>query len=63
MAGAGLPFEVAEIGLGHTLKGMAGKYTKVSDDQIREAFCEIFTRCLQRNQDLARTHQEKSVGA
>ena len=50
-AAAGLPFEVAEIGLGHTLPGLAGRYTNLSDGQIREAFRELFTRCIHGNQD------------
>ncbi|MCZ6449793.1 MAG: tyrosine-type recombinase/integrase [Deltaproteobacteria bacterium] len=50
-AAAGLSFEVAEIGLGHTLPGLAGRYTNLSDDQIRDAFGEMFTRCIHRNQE------------
>jgi integrase len=37
-AAAGLPYEVAEIGLGHKLKGMVGRYTNLTDDHIRNAF-------------------------
>jgi hypothetical protein len=40
-AAGGLPFEVAEVGLGHKIRGMAGRYTNLTDDQIREAF-QIF---------------------
>jgi len=43
-AAAGLPFEVAEIGLGHKIRGMAGRYTNLTDDQIRNAFQKILTR-------------------
>jgi integrase len=43
-AAAGLPFEVAEIGLGHSLRGMARIYTNLTDDQIREAFQEMFRK-------------------
>jgi hypothetical protein len=32
----GLPFKVTEINLGHKLRGMAGRYTNLTDDQIRE---------------------------
>jgi hypothetical protein len=34
----GLPYEVAEIGLGHKLRGMMGRYTNLTDDHIRDAF-------------------------
>ncbi len=43
-AADGLPFEVAEIGIGHKIRGMAGRYTNLTDDQIRHAFQEMFTR-------------------
>ena len=43
-AAMGLPYEVAEIGLGHKLRGMMGRYTNLSDDHIREAF----QNCLHR---------------
>jgi len=43
-AAAGLPFEIGEIGIGHKLRGVAGRYVNLSDDQIREAFQEMF-RC------------------
>ena len=42
-AATGLPFEVAEIGLGHKLRGMAGRYTNLSDDHIRDAFQKMAT--------------------
>ncbi|MBM2802859.1 MAG: integrase family protein [Deltaproteobacteria bacterium] len=48
-AAAGLPFEVGEIGIGHKIRGMAGRYVNLSEDQIREAFEEMFTRRLQRD--------------
>ena len=40
-AAMGLPFEVAEIGLGHKLRGIAGRYVNLSDEQIRAAFQEM----------------------
>jgi integrase len=43
-AAAGLPFEVAETGLGHKVRGMAGRYTNLSDDHIRDAFENLATR-------------------
>jgi len=46
-AAAGLPFEVAEMGLGHKLRGMGGRYTNLTDDHIRDAFRKMFTSCLQ----------------
>jgi integrase len=43
-AAAGLPFEVGEIAIGHKLKGVAGRYINLSDDQIRDAFAEMFAK-------------------
>jgi integrase len=37
-AAAGLPYEIGEIGIGHKLRGVAGRYINLSDDQIRDAF-------------------------
>ncbi len=51
-AAAGLPFEAAEIGMGHKIRGMAGRYTNLSDDQIRNAFQEMFTRSSHREREL-----------
>ncbi len=42
---AGLPVEVCEIGMGHSLKGMAKIYNNPTDDQIRLAWQNLFTRC------------------
>jgi integrase len=44
---AGLPVEVCEIGMGHSLKGMAKVYSNPSDEQIRQAWQNLFTSCLQ----------------
>jgi len=52
-AAAGLPFEVAEIGIGHQIRGMAGRYTNLTDDQILYAFQEMFTRSSHRESELA----------
>jgi integrase len=41
-AAAGLPYEIGEIGIGHKLRGIAGRYINLSDDQIREAFRKLF---------------------
>src|SRR5262249_51384411 len=43
-AAAGLPFEVAETGIGHALRGVAGRYVNLSDDHIRDAFQQMFQR-------------------
>jgi integrase len=43
-AAAGLPFEVSELGLGHKLRGMAGKYVNLTDGQVRDAFQKMFTQ-------------------
>ena len=59
-AAAGLPFEVAEIGIGHKIRGMAGRYTNLTDDQILYAFQEMFTRSSHRESELA-TANARSV--
>jgi len=41
-AAAGLPFEIGEIGIGHKLRGIAGRYVNLTDDQIRDAFRKMF---------------------
>ena len=43
-AANGLPFEVGEIGIGHKLRGISGRYVNLSDENIKEAFGEMFTR-------------------
>jgi integrase len=43
---AGLPVEVCEIGMGHSLKGMAKIYSNPTDNQIRMAWHKLFTSCL-----------------
>jgi integrase len=57
-AAAGLPFEVAEIGLGHKLRGMAGKYVNLSDEQVRDAHQKMFTQAQKVKQELSRDAQE-----
>jgi integrase len=62
-AAAGLPFEVAEMGLGHKIRGMAGRYTNLSDDQVREAFQKMFAKSSGENQDgLAPARQDNVRG-
>jgi integrase len=43
-ASAGLPFEVGEIGIGHTLRGIAGRYVNLTEDHVRSAFREMFEK-------------------
>lgn len=62
-AAAGLPYEVAEIGLGHRLGGMAGRYTNLTDEQIREAFQKLFTGCLHEKSASAGSREGMSVSA
>jgi len=52
-AADGLPFEVAEVGIGHKIRGMAGRYTNLTDDHIRNAFQVMFTRSSHRKSELA----------
>jgi len=52
-AAEGLPFEVAEIGLGHKIRGMAGRYTNLTDNQIRDSFQKMFTSCLREKSEPA----------
>jgi len=59
-AAAGLPFEVAEIGIGHKIRGMAGRYTNLTDDQILYAFQQMFTRSSHRERELATANGESS---
>ena len=50
-----LPYEVGEIGIGHKLAGIAGRYINLSDDHIREAFQQMFFR-LQAKPQVAQNH-------
>ncbi len=43
-AADGLSYEVAEGALGHKLPGMHGRYTNLTDNQVRGAFQEMVTR-------------------
>jgi hypothetical protein len=56
-AAAGLPYEIGEIGIGHKLRGVAGRYINLSDDQIRDAFKKMFPTC---SQEKANTEAEVS---
>jgi hypothetical protein len=46
---AGLPFEIGERGIGHKLRGIAGRYIDFSDDQSRYLSKNI-PSCSQGNQ-------------
>ncbi len=35
------------MGLGHNLKGIAGRYTDLTDEQFKEAYRKMLTSCLQ----------------
>jgi integrase len=59
-AAAGLPFEVAETGIGHKLRGMHGRYTNLSDDQIRSAFEKMATS-WQHERTAENTNREKTA--
>ncbi len=47
---AGLPFEIGERGIGHKLRGIAGRYIDFSDDQIRRCLSKNIPSCSQGNQ-------------
>jgi integrase len=49
----GLPFEVAEGGLGHKLAGVAGRYTNLTDGHVKEAFRKMWTTCEHENESAA----------
>jgi integrase len=59
----GLPFAVAEIGMGHKIRGVAGRYINLSDDEIRQAFQEMFTRIQHRKNAVPALSQENSANA
>ena len=42
-----ISYEGGAIGIGYKLRGMAGRYINLSDDQIQEGFREMFTKSLQ----------------
>jgi len=56
-AAAGLPYEVAEIAMGHKLPGMHDRYTNLSNGQIREAFQKMATTWQQGKQSAAGANQ------
>jgi len=62
-AATGLPFEVAEIGLGHKLRGMAGRYTNLTDEHIRDAFQKLFTGFIHGKSGLAGSREGNTVSA
>ena len=56
----GLPFEFAEIGIGHKLQGVAGRYVNLSDDHIRTAFQEMFQKLATAQEFVTKLYREKS---
>jgi integrase len=56
-AAAGLPYEVAETAIGHKIKGIAGRYINLSDDQIRKAFQKTFPKLSRKNSSNAAESQ------
>jgi len=45
-AAEGLPGDISDVGSGHAIPGMRGRYTNLTDQNIKEAFEKLFTRCL-----------------
>ena len=62
-AAAGLPYEIAEIGLGHKLGGMAGRYTNLTDEHIRDAFQKLFTGLLHEKSAFGGSRDGNTVSA
>jgi integrase len=62
-AAAGLPYEIGEIGIGHKLRGVAGRYINLSDDQIREAFKKLFPTFPQGKKNDSDAYQENTASA
>jgi integrase len=54
-AAGGLPFEIAELALGHKIHGIAGKYINLGDDHVREAFQNFWNKTGTQEKIAART--------
>jgi len=52
-AAAGLPIDVSDVGSGHAIPGMRGRYTNLTDQNIRDAFEKMFTTCSHGNESKA----------
>ena len=59
----GLPFEVGEIGIGHKIHGVAERYINLFDDDIREVFLAMLTKCERRNKATVNRNKGGSVSA
>jgi len=46
-AAMGLPGDISDVGSGHAIPGMRGRYTNLRDQDIRESFKKMFMRCLE----------------
>jgi len=57
----GLPIEVCEIGMGHSLKGLAKVYSNPTDDQIRQAWQKLYTTCEHGKVDASRQDRRDSA--
>jgi len=44
-AAEGLPGDISDVGSGHAIPGMRGRYTNLTDQNIRDAFEKMFTTC------------------
>ena len=44
-AAAGLPGDISDVVSGHAIPGMRGRYTNLTDQNIRDAFEKMFTTC------------------
>ncbi len=48
-AAQGLPPDVSDVASGHAIPGMRGRYTNLTDQNIRDAFENMHTRCKHEN--------------
>ena len=53
---------MAETGIGHKLRGVAGRYVNLSDEHIKEAFQDMFHRQAVRAAAVAEKDNEKRTG-
>ena len=58
-ADAGLSFEVAEMGMGHKIRGVAGRYINLMDGHIRQAFQEMFRKIAVATDEQTKRSQPK----
>ena len=48
-AAEGLPGNISDVGSGHAIPGTRGRYTNLTDQNIRDAFEKMFTTCSHGN--------------